>query len=204
MSPNRIRTVALVPLGLLAASIALAACGDSSSPSGAAASAADNALAFSRCMREHGVKDFPNPETGPGGVTKLSFKAEGTNPKAMEAAQKACQHFQEEGGPGGKELSPQQKVEAEENVQKFAKCMREHGIEVQTQVGNGNIGIRIGGPGAGGPNPKSPAFQQAQEACQSLMPGPKGGPGGPTTSVHGKEAPGGGAGLSMESGPSEE
>lgn len=204
MPPNRIRTVALLPLALIVAGLLLAACGGSSSPSnsGSAASAADSALAFSRCMREHGVKDFPNPETGPGGATKLDFKAEGTNPKTMEAAQKACQHFQEEGGPGGKELSPQQKVEAEEAVQKFARCMREHGIEVQTQVGNGNVGIRIGGPGAKGPNPNSPAFRQAQEACQGLMPGPKGGPGGPSTSVHGKEGAGG-AGLSMESGPGE-
>jgi hypothetical protein len=175
MSPARRPHIprALAALGLLATALTLAACGGSGSPSQPGASVADSALKFSKCMREHGVKNFPNPETGPGGVTKLGFKNEGTDPKTMEAAQEACQHFQEEGGLQ-KELSPQQKIEIEENVQKFAKCMREHGIELKTEVRGGGAAVRIGGPGTA--PPKGPAFQQAQEACQGLMPGPKGGP----------------------------
>lgn len=205
MPTNRLRTFALAPFAVLAACLFLAACGGgSSSPSGSAASASDNALKFSKCMREHGIKDFPNPETTANGATRLQFKVEGgIGPKTMEAAQEACRHFQEEGGPAEKEVSPQEKVEREEQVQKFAKCMREHGIELEVSTSGDAVKIGVH-PGDGGPNPESPAFQQAQEACQDLMPGPKGGPGGPTTSTHGKEASAGGAGFNMESAPAGE
>jgi len=188
----------LAGCGLLAAALLLAACGGSSaSPKPSSASAADNALKFSRCMREHGVKNFPNPETTSNGATKLQFKAEGTSPKTMEAAQQACRKFQEEGGEGP-ELSPQQKVEQEEAVQKFAKCMREHGIEVEASTSGGGVQVKIeGGPGAGGPNPRSPAFQEAQEACQGLMPGPKVKGGGPPPQT--STSPGGGEAQSFSS-----
>jgi hypothetical protein len=155
-----------------AASLLLVACGGSSSPSSSSASAYDSALKFSKCMREHGIKDFPDPEAGPGGGTRLDFKGpvngEGASRQMVIAAQKACGHFQEEGG--AREFSPQQKAEAEDRVEKFAKCMREHGIEVKTQIGGGRIVAQIGGPGAHVPNPESPTFRAAQEACQGLIP----------------------------------
>jgi hypothetical protein len=177
-TPTSLLPRALVAaLCLLAAGLALAACGGSSSPSSdSGGSAGGSALKFSRCMRENGVKNFPNPETSADGATKLDFRVHTgeVSRQTLEAAQKTCQHFQEEGAKEGPELSPQQKVEQEEAVQKFAKCMREHGIEVEAGTSGGGISVKIGG---GGPNPESPAFQQAQEACQGLMPGPRGGPG---------------------------
>jgi hypothetical protein len=158
-------------------------------------------------MREHGVKDFPDPEVAADGATKLQFKSspgEGTGPKTMEAAQQACRHFQEEGGQGP-ELSPQQKVEQEEAVQKFAKCMREHGIEVEASTSGGGVQVKVGGgPGSGGPNPKSPAFQEAQEACQGLMPGPKIRGGGPAAQTGNVPAGGETQGFSSESAPAGE
>jgi hypothetical protein len=202
MPQNRIGTIALATATMLAAGLLLAACGGSSSPSGSDASGADSPLKFAKCMREHGVKNFPNPETTAGGATKLTFKAEGTSPKTMEAAQEACRHFEEEGGPQEREVSPQEKVEREEAVQKFAKCMREHGIEIEASSSSGGIQVQIHpGGGGGGPNPESPAFQEAQETCQHLMPGPKGGAG-----FHSDKAPSGGGatqGFSMESAPAE-
>jgi hypothetical protein len=192
MQPTHRGTLLLATLGLLAAGLILAACGGSSPPSDPAASAADSALKFSKCMREHGVKNFPNPEVSAGGI-KLSFKGEGVKPQTMDSAQKACQHFQEE-GEQGPELTPQEKVEKEEEVLKFAKCMREHGIEVEASVSGGGVKVGIhGGPGATGPNPNSPAFQAAQEACQSLLPGPKGKGGfSASSSTGGGPAKGGG------------
>jgi hypothetical protein len=123
-------------------------------------------------MREHGVTNFPNPETGPNGQVGLKVNGGpgslGASPQTMEAAQKACQHFAEALAP---KLSPQEKVEREEQVQKFAKCMREHGINVHSETSGGLVRIAIhGGPGSGGPNPESPAFQAAQKACQGLLP----------------------------------
>ena len=88
----------------------------------------------------------------------------------MEAAEKACARYRPE--PQKVNLSPQQKVEQEEAVQKFAKCMREHGIKLEASAQGGGVQIRIHAhPGAeGGPNPESPAFQSAQQACQNLLP----------------------------------
>jgi hypothetical protein len=149
-------------------------------------------------MREHGVSNFPNPEIGPGGQVGLKVKGGpgslGASPQTMEAAQKACQHFQEGLEP---KLSPQEKVEREEAVQKFAKCMREHGINVHAETSSGLVRIGIhGGPGSGGPNPESPAFQAAQKACQGLLPFKGGHPsGGPGSHTGGGEA--GKAGLSV-------
>jgi hypothetical protein len=167
-------------LCLLACGLLVAACGGSSSPSGSGASAEDSALKFSRCMREHGVKDFPNPESGPGGATREKVIGEGgrAGQATMEAAQEACRHFQEE-GEEGHEPSPQEKVEREEQVQRFAKCMREHGIELEVHTSGGATQLKIQGSEGGGPKGSpAPAFEAAQEACQGMMPGgPKGGPG---------------------------
>jgi len=159
------------------ASLLLAACGSSSPP--AASAAATEAQAevkfadFARCLREHGI----NAETAtlPGGGRGLKVKGTTGNgpstvkgPAAMEAAQKACKKYQPEEQKVN--LSPQEKVQRAEAVEKFAKCMREHGIALQASTAEGGIAIHIhGGPG-GGPNPESPAFQKAQSSCQGLLP----------------------------------
>lgn len=183
----------------LAASVALAACGGSSPTStNTAATDAEDALKFSRCMREHGVTNFPNPETS-GGLVRLRVKpGEGASPAVMEAAQRACRHYSPE---EQVKLTPQEKVALEERVQRFAKCMREHGIHVETSTKGGGVSVGIRHPGSGpgsGPNPESPAFEAAQKACNSLLPRPPGAPpGGPFPGPKG----GGGSGHSGGAGP---
>ncbi len=176
----------LVIPAVVAVGVLLAACGGSDPSSNAAAGEngqeqkAETKLAdFAKCMREHGV----NAETasGPGGGRglKISPGKAGASPAAMEAAQKACARYRPE--PKRVNLSPQQKVELEETVQRFAKCMREHGIKVETSTSGGGVQIGIHrGSGSGGPNPESPGFKEAQSACQKLLPKPPGaGKGGP-------------------------
>jgi hypothetical protein len=163
----------LATLGVIAASLLLAACGGSSPSSTSSAAKEQQAEVknadFARCLREHGIE--ATAVTGPGGEGHgLQIKGAG-GPAKMEAAQKACKKYQPE--PQKLNLSPQEKVERAEAVEKFAKCMREHGIEVHASSSEGRvrIGIGIGGkPGTGGPNPASPAFQKAQSACQGLLP----------------------------------
>jgi hypothetical protein len=175
----------LAPLAVLcvaAASLLLTACGGSSPTNAASAERSREQQAetkfadFAKCMREHGInaEAATGPEGGHG--LKISPGKAGGSPQALEAAQNACQRYRPaQGKPVN--LSPQQKVEREEAVRKFAKCMREHGIEVEALTQGGAIRIGIhGGPGSGGPNPESPSFQAAQKACQSLLPF-KGGPG---------------------------
>jgi hypothetical protein len=187
------------------APLLLAACGGTSAANGTSTNnIADSALKFSKCMREHGIKDFPNPETS-GGKTSLRFavrpnSAGKPSPQALEAAQNACKHFQAAFAP---KLTPQEKVERQEAVLRFAKCMREHGVDIHASTG-GDAGFRIkvnpGGGAGGGPNPESPAFQSAQKACQGLLPF-KGGPGkGPSTSTGGGGAGQTGPGLAVGGG----
>lgn len=192
MTARRSRLRALRPWGLTvlavaAAGVLLAACGGSGSPSSsnaaneeqAAEQKAETKLAdFAKCMREHGIK--AETASGPGGGHGLKISGANSGPAAMEAAQKACARYRPE--PKKVNLSPQQKVEQEEGVDKFARCMREHGIKVEASTAGGGVQIRIhssGSPGSGEPNPESPGFQKAQSTCQKLLPRPPGAPGGP-------------------------
>lgn len=58
------------------------------------AKAKAQALAMSRCMRAHGVSNFPDPQfkSGPGGGIDIQMNGSGLNPSspAFQAAQKAC------------------------------------------------------------------------------------------------------------------
>ena len=173
----------LASLGAIAAVLVLAACGGSSSSSPTSSAAKEQQAEvkfadFAKCLREHGIE--AETATGPGGEGHgLKIKGVG-GPAKMEAAQKACKKYQPE--PQKLNLSPQEKVERAEAVEKFAKCMREHGIEVHASSAEGHVSIQIHGGGSGaGPNPESPAFQKAQSSCQKLLPfkNGKGGLGGP-------------------------
>jgi hypothetical protein len=188
----------LAVLCVLAASLLLAACGGSSPSSTSSAAKEQQAelkLAdFAKCLREHGIQ--ATAALAPGGEGHgLRIKGAG-GPAKMEAAQNACKKYRPE--PRKLNLSPQEKVERAEAVEKFAKCMREHGIEVHASSAEGRISVQIHGkPGSGGPNPESPAFQKAQSSCQGLLPfkgkGPPGahGGGGPGGSESGSFATGG-------------
>lgn len=170
---------------IVTAALTLAACGGSDSPSNAAAKEqaqeqqAETKFAdFAKCLREHGV----NAEalTHPGGGHGFKISPGSGGPAALETAEKACSRYRP--APQKANLSPQQKVELEEHVQRFAKCMREHGIKVETSTKGAGVQFRVHARAgeAGAPNPESPAFQEAQSACQKLMPMPPGaGKGGP-------------------------
>jgi hypothetical protein len=171
-------------LGVIAASLMLAACGGSS-PSNAASNeqsreqkAEAKFADFAKCLREHGVNAESVSHSG--GAHGLKVSPGSGGPQQFEAAEKACARYRP--APQKVNLSPQQKVEQEESVRKFAKCMREHGVKVETSTQGGGVQIRIHAhPGAeGAPIPESPAFKTAQKDCSGLLPGggPKGGPPG--------------------------
>ncbi len=147
---------------------------------------------FAKCLREHGVLASASP--GPGGEGQ-AIKVRGGGRAKMEAAQKACKKYQPEAQKIN--LSPQQKVERAEAVEKFAKCMREHGIEVHASSSEGRISIQIHGQPGAGPNPESPAFQKAQGSCQKLLPFKGKGPAGARTR---DKAPGGSESGSLATG----
>jgi hypothetical protein len=60
------------------------------------AQALAQALKFSQCMRAHGIADFPDPQSVPGGGIRMTLRATpgsdlDPNSPLFDAAQKACQ-----------------------------------------------------------------------------------------------------------------
>lgn len=147
---------------------------------------ADAARAFARCMRDHGV-DMPDPKIGTNGEVQIQVGgpgvAENVDPKKMEGADRACRHFMEDAQPnGGKRLDPKQEAEARKRALDFAKCMREHGVDMpDPQFNGGRVTQQFRNKG----NVSDRKLQAAQQACAKDL--PKGGKGGFTVT------PGGGA-----------
>jgi hypothetical protein len=166
------RDRAPLTLATLICLVALAACGSSSKPStNGASSGHAQFLAFSKCMRSHGVPNFPDP-TGGGGI-EINVGS-GINPHspAFRAARAACGRFLPGGGPGrGRSAQARQQMLA------ISTCMRAHGVtgfpdptttppsstNGYSQV-TGRGGVFLAVPDT--INPDSPAYRQAAAACR--------------------------------------
>jgi hypothetical protein len=147
---------AMANLALLAA-----ACGGSSSPATGGSTQYQKELAYSQCMRSHGVPNFPDPDSQ-GNLPLLQEGRNGVSPQAVQSAQNACRHLQTSGGPG----TPQQQQQAKlTQALNFARCMRAHGVPNfpdPTTAGNGGMGFNLSGV-----DTQSPQYQSANRACQS-------------------------------------
>jgi hypothetical protein len=178
----RKQLIPIVSCGLL-----IAACGSSSNPTADAGKGGyPQALAFSRCMRAHGLPNFPDPSTNGRGIQLSVGPSSGVNPQApaFQAAQKACGRLLPGGGPSSRHPSAQDKAQ----MLQVSQCMRRHGITdfpdpTTTQPSDPRrFGMAIGRDGVflAIPNSidvQSPAFKQAAAACNF---GPKGAPLPPT------------------------
>lgn len=155
-------------------------------------------VAYSQCMRSHGVPEFPEPTEGHVLIRSSDHNGHvtGINPQSsqFQAAQKACAKLAPN---GGQPPSPAEQAKLQEKALKFSECMRTHGVpnfpDPEFSHNGGSIGIRIGGKkgGPGAIDPNSPQFQAAQKSCQSIMGGPKFAGGGPPPASSGS-APSGG------------
>jgi hypothetical protein len=145
---------------------------DGSSPT-SGASKADSVQRYSSCMRSHGVPKFPDPQASSGGMSLTIGPGSGVDPNSpqFQAADKTCRKLMPG---GGKAPSPAQQAKALAQMLKFSACMRSHGLPdfPDPTSSGGGIQLSIGGKKGSGLNPRSPVFQAAQKACQSVMPGP--------------------------------
>jgi hypothetical protein len=161
-------TTTTAALGACAAAFTLAACGssDPASPADAQAKAEQAQLKFARCMREHGVNvPDPKPDSRGPGLVRVG---EGVSPQVMRRADEACRKYMEAAAP---KLSAAQQAELRDQAFKFARCMRQHGIDMpDPQVNGGAVRIQIRGARKSSINPESPAFNAAQEACKAFQP----------------------------------
>jgi hypothetical protein len=181
----------LVVLGLaLALALGAAACGGSPDGDGVATLGGDGAndqqtgsgsakkdpqeaaLEFAKCMREHGV-DMPDPEVDSQGRIRVTVGNPGSkgnppDPKKLEAAQQACGNLLGGGGEGPGKLDPK----AQDAMLAFARCMREHGIDMPDPTGNGLVFNSKRGQG---PDPRSSRFKEAERACDHHLADLRGG-----------------------------
>ena len=184
MRRSRLRRTGL-PAALAGLTL-LAACSgglSNSATDAGAGPARSGALAYSRCMRAHGIKAFPDPNSQ-GGISLSAGPGTGIDPRSpqFKAADQACRSLMP-----GSNLSPAQQAAAKATALRYSHCMRAHGIPDFPDPGSqGGIGIQVK-PGSD-LDPNNPRFQAANTACQKLMPG--GGRGG-SLSTSGRGSGGG-------------
>ena len=130
---------------------------------------ATQSLAFSQCMRAHGVAHFPDPNAQ--GLTQISAgPSSDLNPNnpTFQKAQNACQSKLPK-------PTPAQQAQALQDALKMSQCMRAHGItdfpDPQSQ-GGGRISLSLHGSPGSDLNPNDPAFQRAQKICMPNAPSP--------------------------------
>jgi hypothetical protein len=130
--------------------LGVAACGGSNSPrvasigspaggtsAASSGSVTHSPLAFSRCMRAHGVVNFPDPGSN-GQVPKTTAQQLGVSSTQLMSAQRACQPLLP--ATGGSLATSLRQCEEQGNcppaivqqvmtqLRKFSQCMRSHGI----------------------------------------------------------------------------
>jgi hypothetical protein len=185
---------AMLAVVLLGLAFVASGCGSSSSKDGVAAledgasedtptTAADDgedegtseadrqeaALEWAKCMREHGI-DVPDPEFDGQGRGELRVGGPGFNPNSekLRKAQEECGTPFGRGGPPA--LSEEERQQFQEALLEFAKCMREHGVDMpDPEFGEGGRGIFRGGPGQQPGSEASKTFEEAEKACQPIL-----------------------------------
>ncbi len=102
--------------------------GGSSNAGGPANSPSTNsqkALAFSHCVRDHGVPNYPDP-TSSGGIAKEPAQQLGVSNSQLQAALNACQHLLP--NTGNVDDNPAALHQWWSQMQRFARCMHSHGV----------------------------------------------------------------------------
>jgi hypothetical protein len=135
--------------------------GSSNSSSNAALES--DAVAFSSCMRSHGVSKFPDPATG-GTIPKVGLQQLGVSSARFQAAQRACRHLLPNGGAGPDAAQLQQ---ARAQALSYAQCVRSRGVPNFPDPGSHG---RIPDPATVGIDQGSPKFEAANQACSKYRP----------------------------------
>jgi len=160
-SHSRTRRAVGLAAGLIALGGLAAGCGISPPARTGARRPGAQVLAFSRCMRSHGVPSFPDPKIsasgGKVGVSLATPQGVAQSP-AFKTAQQACGQLAP-GGPGSSGGAPTSAHQRAQLVS-FAACMRSHGVPDfpdPSQGGAFNLPADI--------NQSAPQFQAATGKC---------------------------------------
>jgi len=137
--PERRRLLLVAP-AVIGLALATAACGGGSAragvasvgttttavPAGAAATGGSSSngdpVKYARCMRSHGVLNFPDPSSAAAPSASRALKEESTSPE-FQAAALACAKYAHH-GTAAPPVSPQEM----QKLLAVSRCMRAHGV----------------------------------------------------------------------------
>jgi hypothetical protein len=176
------RTAAAIIAGAALALLASACSSGSASSNGSGtASAAGSAssrpaVAFSGCMRSHGVPNYPDPDPN-GTLPKASPQQLGVSSSRFNAAQRSCQHLLPATGGSLTATSLRQCYLAEDCPQAlvqhaltagrgFARCMRSHGVAYWPDPSIDSEGRPLFNINV--PRPTPPRVNTAMNDCERL------------------------------------
>jgi hypothetical protein len=161
----------IITIGAAAGALALVAagCGGGSSPrvanigpstTAATASTQTGFVAYARCMRSHGIPNFPDP--GSQG-TFPSLQALGVSKRTWARGDIVCKHLLPSGTGAGQETAQQIRVRLAAGLS-FARCMRGHGVtRFPDPTAQGDLSVEM--VQAQGIDVHSPAVLRAVQAC---------------------------------------
>jgi len=131
---------------------------------------AEQLLAYSQCMRDHGIAGFPDLGISNGRVDRPSLEGTGIDPSSatFRAADAACQSV----FPPSL-LAAQQPMSAQDQAKwlQFSACIRTHGVPNFPDPDFTNGGPKPYFDYSGtGVDSQSPAVAAAMDACRSVLP----------------------------------
>jgi hypothetical protein len=159
-------------LAVAAFSLLAAGCGGGGSPRVASVSSSTTAattttqngvVAFARCMRSHGVPNWPDPNSS-GAFDKAKLRQlVGVSESRARAIQRPCIHLLPTGGLGPQETAQQKRARLADELS-FARCMRSHGVtRFPDPTAQGDLSVAM--VQAQGIAVHSPAFLRVVQAC---------------------------------------
>jgi hypothetical protein len=156
---------------MAAAALLAAACssspsstGSGGSPNAGGSANSPSAVAYSRCVRSHGIPDYPDPDSS-GQIRKETAQQLGVSDSVLRAATAACAN-----------LNPYNLSQAQQQQQltddvKFAQCMRSHGVpnfpDPTSSDGRVEFVISVSRDGF---NPHSPQILAKAHECERVLP----------------------------------
>jgi hypothetical protein len=173
-------TAAVLALLATACSGGSSSTGSGGSPTARGSATSRSLVAYSHCMRSHGVPDFPDPASS-GQLPKTDAQLLGVSTSQLQAAKRDCQHLLPAGG-----SLQQQEAQCMQNsdcppalVQqmmnadlKLARCMRSHGVPNFPDPASGGSGgpfFPISRAGISEAASRTPHFVHELNQCGRLV-----------------------------------
>jgi hypothetical protein len=155
--------VATLGLALIAA-----ACSNGSPPASAPSQGgsgqAATAVAYSQCMRTHGVPSYPDASSGHelrDGLPKVDPQELGVSTSQFQTAQSACAHLL----PNNGQLTQSEAQQDLQAMLAIARCMRSHGVPTWPDPTNGPAGWGFDLVHVHGFDPNSSQIDQKLGGC---------------------------------------